>query len=43
MLTDVEHRTAGNPTDVLNTRPKRNRVAKFVESIDLETEPIDLP
>ena len=40
VLTDVEHRTAGNETDVLNTRTKRNRVAKFLELIDLETEPI---
>ena len=37
VLTDVEHRTAGNETDVLNTRTKRNRVAKFLELIDLET------
>jgi YVTN family beta-propeller protein len=37
VLSDIEHRTAGNPNDVLNTRLKRNRVAKFVESIDLET------
>ncbi len=43
VLTDVEHRTAGNETDVLNTRTKRNRVAKFLELIDLETVPIDLP
>ena len=42
VLTDVEHRTAGNATDVLNTRTKRNRVAKFLETIDLETEPISL-
>jgi YVTN family beta-propeller protein len=43
VLSDIEHRTAGNPNDVLNTRLKRNRVAKFVESIDLETPAFDLP
>jgi hypothetical protein len=43
VLSDIEHRTAGNPSDVLNTRLKRNRVAKFVESIDLETPAFDLP
>jgi hypothetical protein len=43
VLRDVNHRTAGNPTDVLNTLSKRNRVARFVESIDLATAPFDLP
>jgi hypothetical protein len=39
VLESSAHRTAGNPTDVINTKKKRNKVARFVESIDDETEP----
>jgi YVTN family beta-propeller protein len=37
----VKHRTAGLPagTDVLNTPQKRAQLAKFLQSIDLKTEP----
>lgn len=41
VLDDVVHRTAGNPTDVLNTPGRRNQVARFLETIDAETEPFE--
>lgn len=43
VLESEAHRTAGNPTDVLNTPNKRNTVATFVQSIDTETQPISVP
>ena len=41
VLESEAHRTAGNQTDVLDSQRKRNKVARFLESIDLETEPFD--
>jgi YVTN family beta-propeller protein len=41
VLESEEHRTAGNGTDVLNTPKKRNKVAKFLETIDADTPPVD--
>ena len=40
VLEDPAHRTAGNPTDVLDTPAERAQVAEFVESIDADTEPL---
>ena len=43
VLQSPEHRTAGNAANILNSQKKRNKVAKFLETIDLDTEPFDLP
>ena len=39
VLESTEHRTAGNPTDVLTSQRKRNKVGRFLKSIDLDTNP----
>ena len=39
VLESRAHRTAGNASDVLSSRKKRSKVARFVELIDDDTEP----
>ena len=39
VLADRNHRTAGNPTNVLADPDKQRQVVKFLESLDDKTEP----